>query len=595
MAKYIHYCWYGDKPLSKLAKKCMKSWKKYLPDYEIIRWDETNCDLNECEFVKGAYQNKKWAFVADYFRTKALYEMGGLYFDTDMEITKDISELLENASFLGVEDSGNIAVGVWWEKESKGFLPKLLLDFYREQEEFNIEDMYSISIPKIVTNELKKYGFKNNCNDIQILNNITIYPREYFYPLSYDRENNIFTEKTCMIHYYDASWTPKWEKNQIKIIRIFGRKNAKIMNDFIYKIKQIVKKILKVLLFPILKYKHYKNAKRFFLKRKQKLELNLEKVKKNEVLAIHNSDWMGTTNATKDMFDNTLDLPELYEKDDFDFFAKKILTKRPKLIVFSALAIGWDDLIKKLKENDESIKIKILWHGSNAMNMYDYDFAVFNQAIKLLNEKYIISIGFVKKSMYEMYKKLGYNVEFVANNVTLNKIKPKKQNNNEIKIGIYASGDRWVKNFYNQLAAASLIENAIIDVIPLSTRVKEFSEILKCYVMGESKNLSRDKMIERIAQNDINLYASFVDCAPLTPLESLEMGVPCITGNNHHYWEGTELEKYLVVEKADNCIQIAKKIELCLKNKEKIMKLYKEWKKEYDKECKTNFEKFISE
>ena len=92
--KYIHYCWFGDKPLPKLAKKCIKSWKKYLPDYEIIRWSEENVNLEECPFIKEAYENKKWAFVADYARTKAIYEYGGIYFDTDMEVVKNIDELL---------------------------------------------------------------------------------------------------------------------------------------------------------------------------------------------------------------------------------------------------------------------------------------------------------------------------------------------------------------------------------------------------------------------------------------------------------------------------------------------------------------------
>ena len=93
MSKYIHYCWFGGKPLPKLAKKCIKSWKKYLPDYEIIEWNENNVDLEECAFIKEAYENKKWAFVADYARTKAIYEMGGIYFDTDMLITKPIDFL----------------------------------------------------------------------------------------------------------------------------------------------------------------------------------------------------------------------------------------------------------------------------------------------------------------------------------------------------------------------------------------------------------------------------------------------------------------------------------------------------------------------
>ena len=121
MEKIIHYCWFGDKPLPKLAKKCIKSWEKFLPDFKIMKWSEENVDLNECAFIKEAYDAKKFAFVADYARTKALNEYGGIYFDTDMEITKDISNLLNDETFLGEEDTGYVAVGVWFEKNKNSF------------------------------------------------------------------------------------------------------------------------------------------------------------------------------------------------------------------------------------------------------------------------------------------------------------------------------------------------------------------------------------------------------------------------------------------------------------------------------------------
>ena len=108
--KYIHYCWFGGRPLSSLAKKCLESWKKYFPDYEVIRWDESKSELNECEFVKKAYDSGYYAFVADYIRTKVICEMGGIYFDTDMEVIKDPRQLLtQNTTFLGVEDTGKVA------------------------------------------------------------------------------------------------------------------------------------------------------------------------------------------------------------------------------------------------------------------------------------------------------------------------------------------------------------------------------------------------------------------------------------------------------------------------------------------------------
>ena len=106
MEKIIHYCWFGPKPLGKLEKKCIASWKKYLPDYKIMKWSEENVDLNECEFIKEAYAQKKWAFVADYVRTKVLYEYGGIYMDTDMEIISDLKDFEDKDLVFGLEDSG---------------------------------------------------------------------------------------------------------------------------------------------------------------------------------------------------------------------------------------------------------------------------------------------------------------------------------------------------------------------------------------------------------------------------------------------------------------------------------------------------------
>ena len=173
--KYIHYCWFGDKPLPKLAKKCIKSWKKFLPDYKIIKWSEENVNLDECPFIREAYNNKKWAFVADYARTKALNEMGGIYFDTDMEVTKDISKFLDNETFLGVEDTGYVAVGVWFEKNNQSFLTTELLKKYRSFKGFEVNKISELSIPKLISEILNKYGFQNGSSEIQVLKNNIIY------------------------------------------------------------------------------------------------------------------------------------------------------------------------------------------------------------------------------------------------------------------------------------------------------------------------------------------------------------------------------------------------------------------------------------
>ena len=101
--RIIHYCWFGGNQLPELAQKCIESWKKYFPDYEIKEWNESNFDLNCCDYVKEAYTAKKWAFVSDYARFWILYNYGGLYFDTDVEVIRDMSEIVNRGAFMGCE------------------------------------------------------------------------------------------------------------------------------------------------------------------------------------------------------------------------------------------------------------------------------------------------------------------------------------------------------------------------------------------------------------------------------------------------------------------------------------------------------------
>ena len=149
--KYIHYCWFGDKPLPKLAKKCIKSWKKYLPDYEIIRWSEENVNLEECPFIKEAYENKKWAFVSDYVRTYALYEQGGLYLDTDVKILKNVEDIIDKNLVFGYEDSGYFGTAVIATNITHNPYIKEILEYYSNIEDFNVDIIYNYANPAIIT------------------------------------------------------------------------------------------------------------------------------------------------------------------------------------------------------------------------------------------------------------------------------------------------------------------------------------------------------------------------------------------------------------------------------------------------------------
>lgn len=213
--KIIHYIWFGGNPISELTKKCIQTWKKYLPDFEIKEWNESNFDVNQCPFVKQAYEQKKWAFVADYTRFKVLEEYGGIYLDTDMEITADISKYLELDLFMGQEDSKMINAAVVWAKEPHNPRIKDIVDYYESCEKFNpTGDLYDQSVPRVLTRYFEKLGFDKELDEIQSYDDgkTKIYPMEYFYPKSYDYQNNRFTENSCMIHHFDATWISPMEK-----------------------------------------------------------------------------------------------------------------------------------------------------------------------------------------------------------------------------------------------------------------------------------------------------------------------------------------------------------------------------------------------
>lgn len=126
----IHYCWFGRGKKPKLAKKCIESWKRFCPDYEIIEWNEDNFDINQYEYVKYCYREKKWAFLSDFVRLIVVYEQGGIYFDTDVELIKSPNELLKYEAFYGFENKEIIATGLGFGAEKEHKTVKEMIDIY---------------------------------------------------------------------------------------------------------------------------------------------------------------------------------------------------------------------------------------------------------------------------------------------------------------------------------------------------------------------------------------------------------------------------------------------------------------------------------
>lgn len=225
--KVIHYCWFGGKPLPKLAIDCIESWKKYCPGFEIREWNESNFDLECCTYVKEAASVKKWAFISDYARFHILYECGGIYFDTDVELIKPIFDILEKGSFMGVERPFNVSgtrqymvnPGLGMATERAMPIISEILGLY-ENEHYLMEDgsINKKTVLNYTTEILYRHGYKgDNCKSI--VDGITIYPDDYFCPMNYSTGVLAITENTRSIHHYEMSWKSEYEKRKKRVER----------------------------------------------------------------------------------------------------------------------------------------------------------------------------------------------------------------------------------------------------------------------------------------------------------------------------------------------------------------------------------------
>lgn len=235
--RVIHYCWFGRGELPPLAKRCIKSWKKYCPDYEIVCWNEDNFDLTQNRYMHEAYEARKWAFVSDVARLIIIYNQGGIYLDTDVELIKPIDDLLENSGFMGFDEKGIVATGLGFGAEKGN---KIIETFLKDYENISFLQPYgSLDLtpcPDRNTDALKRLGMDTE-NTNQIFMGVAFLPREYLCPMDYYTGKKTITKRTYSIHHYSASWTSAVTKRTTMIKRIIGVKMYdKLYGKFLHKL-----------------------------------------------------------------------------------------------------------------------------------------------------------------------------------------------------------------------------------------------------------------------------------------------------------------------------------------------------------------------
>ncbi len=228
--KVIHYCWFGRNPLPEDAKRNIASWKKYCPDYEIREWNESNFDVNGNTYCREAYEAKKWAFVSDYARLKILYDYGGIYMDTDVEVCRSLDDLLKYNAFSGFESGNRIPTGTLGSTQGAGWIGDLL-SYYKDKHFKKADGSLDLTTNVVTITRMTKEKYNIRLDDsFQILgDNMVLLPFEYLTAKDLMDGKIKKTKNTYTIHHYSGSWLSPSQrfKQQVKVILVkIGGRNA---------------------------------------------------------------------------------------------------------------------------------------------------------------------------------------------------------------------------------------------------------------------------------------------------------------------------------------------------------------------------------
>ncbi|MDZ4030840.1 glycosyltransferase [Kluyvera ascorbata] len=237
--KKIHCCWFGRGEMPELALKCIQSWKDYLPQYEIILWNEDNFDINSNRYVREAYQSKKYAFVTDYVRLFALYEHGGIYMDTDVEVIQSLDKFLHHSAFTGCEDDMMCVTGTMASEKKHPWIGKLLKDY--DNRPFILADGSFDKTPntKVITDfTIEEYGWVPKNEYQEMKDGLCIYPFDVFCAKEWKTGNIKISSATCTVHHFSASWHSRTDKLKHKIRLFIGPQVTAFLKGIVNKLKK---------------------------------------------------------------------------------------------------------------------------------------------------------------------------------------------------------------------------------------------------------------------------------------------------------------------------------------------------------------------
>lgn len=221
--KIVHYCWFGNNEKPNDVQRYIETWRKFLPDYEFMEWNESTFDMERTiPYVKEAYAAKKYAFVSDYVRIYALHQYGGIYFDTDVEVRKTFEEYLENREMvLGFESERSLITAFLAVSAHHPYI-KEFLDSYKERSFLKKDGSYDLmTINEGFSKLMEQKGVDLDKNEFQEFGNrMVVYPIEIFCGYDVVNWHERITPNTCTVHHMAASWLPGVKGIKLKLIKL---------------------------------------------------------------------------------------------------------------------------------------------------------------------------------------------------------------------------------------------------------------------------------------------------------------------------------------------------------------------------------------
>ena len=243
--KIIHYCWFGKNEYPPIMKKCLKSWQAYCPDYQFVLWNEDSFDVNSSEWTRQAYEAKKYAFVADYVRLRAIKEYGGVYLDIDQELIKPLDKFLPRRAFLGFMREDSVSMGIIGAEPNHPTICALFKHY--DNREFIVNGKQDLlPITDWVTERLINDGLKLNDSVQEITSGVVIYPREYFCPTYCTPPKSLTSKKTISIHHWAMTWRSETEINQFAELKKSRKKTYMMENKIMSYPKRLHRKIKRI-------------------------------------------------------------------------------------------------------------------------------------------------------------------------------------------------------------------------------------------------------------------------------------------------------------------------------------------------------------